>query len=318
VNEGISIAERFLLDDGAFAFAVETPAAVEETLYGILDLLDYAGELEEEVAKWSDVWSVPSSSGRTLSEWLFERNEVDADLRRLLGSRLQKVHDWDESSDLTVDLDMDCAGSTATLVPTVALGWQLVRSGRHVACLTSDQAARRGAIEVGPSGDRELATLFFVANRQDGTRFWRYLVAAEDADRAALRHLSDRAFPTLRFASGIWGQLDRLEGAFRDVRPLLVVHLAGLSDHALSVWGAYTEPHRIATEMKSRAGIDCSPDSPKTHKNRAAMEQRVVLVGEARVKCEWHTKLEAHRNRIHFAVLGDHVVIGAFAKHLDT
>jgi len=116
----------------------------------------------------------------------------------------------------------------------------------------------------------------------------------------------------------VWGQIGKMKGNFRELRPQLMRDLSGLSDHASEVWSTCVEPTVIASEMASRAGVDCSRDSPQTHKNKAAMTERRVNFGEAQVVCEWHTKLERHQNRIHFAVKEGVVYVGVFAEHLTT
>jgi hypothetical protein len=51
------------------------------------------------------------------------------------------------------------------------------------------------------------------------------------------------------------------------------------------------------------------------------MRQRDVNHEGQVIRCEWHSKLEPHRNRIHFAfddTLGGKILIGIFVDHLDT
>ena len=52
------------------------------------------------------------------------------------------------------------------------------------------------------------------------------------------------------------------------------------------------------------------------------MRLRDVEYGGEVYRCEWHSKLEPHRNRIHFHVIGGkgepEVLIGIFHEHLAT
>jgi hypothetical protein len=50
------------------------------------------------------------------------------------------------------------------------------------------------------------------------------------------------------------------------------------------------------------------------------MKERVVTYRGEQFECEWHAKLERHRNRIHFSTPGDEldgkILICKFAVHL--
>jgi hypothetical protein len=61
--------------------------------------------------------------------------------------------------------------------------------------------------------------------------------------------------------------------------------------------------------------------SPNTHRNSAAMNQRDVLFGRHSIRCEWHLKIQPHRDRVHFmfghqSVDPSKILVGIFAEHL--
>lgn len=309
--------ERFVLEEDALAFRREEPEVLEATFYILLDLLDYASDTRGGVVRWSEVWHVASASGRTLSDRLFSSSDLDRDLCTLVGRRLDKIRCWDDDEALDPSWSVTCDGVDLELAPSISLSLSEVLGGRGVACLTTDQTERRGAVNVGgPPG--VAAPVHFLVEAQDGPSFWREVAEAEDFSEGDCKDIAALAFPHLRFAPRVWSQLGNLRGGWRELRPQLLRDLAGLNDHALAVWTGNVEPNVIASEMSSRAGVDCSPDSPQTHRNRSAMAERRVDFGDVVVDCEWHTKLERHRNRIHFAVKDGVVYVGVFAEHLST
>ncbi len=68
-------------------------------------------------------------------------------------------------------------------------------------------------------------------------------------------------------------------------------------------------------------GVDLSPESPNTHASDAFMRKRYVAYEGSRYCCEWHAKIERHRNRIHFTLPAagpaGRILIGIFTEHLD-
>jgi hypothetical protein len=312
------LSERFVVDDAGFELYNEQAVPVELTLLRFLDLLDYAQGTNRGVVRWSQIWYVETASGRTLSDLLYGNSNIDRDVRLLFGGRLDKVRCWDDDGSLNPPSSIRCDGRDLSLAPGIGLCLLAEKQRYGVACLTTDQANRRGAREVTAMTDALKGTVNFLVDPRDGPAFWRSTVELEDLDVTGLASLSPLAFPKLRFAPTTWSQVSTFDGAFRDLRGQFQRDLSGLNDHASDVWANHVEPSRIVAEMGSRAGVDCSRDSPNTHRNAAAMaERRVDFEGRA-ITCEWHTKLEPHRNRIHFAVIDGEVFVGIFAAHLTT
>jgi hypothetical protein len=307
--------ERFVIDDAGFEFHDEQATSLESTLKLFLDLLDYAQDTKRGVVRWSEIWYVVAASGQALVDLLFTPSEIDRDVRLLCGSRLHKIQCWDDS--LNPPSSVRCDGTDLPLAPGIGLCLLAAHQRHGVACLTTNQARRRGALDVA-SPNTSTGTVTFLVEPADGPAFWRSTVELEDLDAGQFASVSHLAYPRLRFAPDIWVQVRRFEGAFRDLRHQLARDLSGLNDHVLDVWRDHVEPNRIAAEMGSRAGVDCSRDSPKTHRNAEAMAERRVEFDGKPVICEWHTKLERNRNRIHFAVLGGEIFVGVFAAHLRT
>jgi hypothetical protein len=307
---------KFVVDETGFQLVDESSAALEEAFESFLQLLDYVRDVGHHAERWSELWATESASGRSLSDLLFLNSNIDTDLRRLLAGRLDKLPEWDRYG-LSPNADLTCGDVEVTLAPSVGLAATAVTNGRNVGCLTTTQGLGPGLVRVIPSGAQG-ANVYFLRAPSEGPGFWRYGVEVEDSTVADVEAIAPLAFPRLRFSTRTWGHVDKFEGAFRDLRPTLIGHLSGLNDHAPEIWREAKVASEISALLAGRARITCSLESPNTHKNKGAMSQRTIDFEGKSVVCEWHTKLEPHRNRIHFAVEEDQVFVGLFVAHLDT
>lgn len=105
----------------------------------------------------------------------------------------------------------------------------------------------------------------------------------------------------------------------------LVAHLGWLNDNAVRIFGAQLND---AMTIAGASGILMSPESSNTHRDKQAMAQRTVNINGEAVCCEWHTKFDKTKGRVHFnafvngrnekvsAVTGNKVIIGVVAEHL--
>jgi len=311
------LVERFIVDEAGFEFDNEDATILEATLLRFLDLLDYAQECGAGVVAWSEIWMVQAANGRTLTELLYSTTEIERDVRLLVGGRLDKLRCWDDDGSLSPPAEVRYGGRSLAIAPSIALAVVSHYEGHGIGCLTTEQSGRKGPIPVTVEG-RAARSVHFLVDPTDGRSFWRSIINLEDVDAQSLASMSHLAFPRLRFGEHTWRQIGRFEGNYRDIRALLVRDLSGLNDHGLEVWHECVEPARISAEMASRAAVDCSRESAQTHRNSAAMAERTVTFENRNVTCEWHTKLEPGRNRIHFAVLDAYVLVRIFAKHLTT
>lgn len=309
----------FYVDEQGFAFTDESVAAIEQALDTFLQTINDPGVANFSVSCWSQIWDVQSQSGQPLSEILWSNSEVDPLLRRQVGNMLDRASHWDDEQEFAqLTLETTCDGRTISLSPSIALCRLQRDSGRTVALISTNQSGRRGLVAVSLNTDDELKDMSFIVDPSDVIDFWRAEVEHSDYSVVQISEVSALLFRSLRFADNVWSQFSRFAGEYRTIRRQFMRDLCGLDDHILRIRKAFDEPHRVAIEMRSAAGVDCSPESPLTRANRAAMSQRDVVFEGRTVRCEWHTKLEPHRNRIHFAVYSEFVLIGIFAEHLQT
>jgi uncharacterized protein YciU (UPF0263 family) len=309
---------RFVIDESGFEFTDDDPEVVEQTLLKFVDLLSYANETGTGVVRWSEIFYVESHSGRELHELLFSLDVIDRDIRVLFGRLLEKVPCWNDHPEAFAPSFEFGVGDTAlSMAPAVGLCTESQRRKCAAACLTTDQSHRRGPVEVVDRADDERTTIHFLVTREDAPLFWRFVIGLEDLNASEVEEVSELAFPRLLFSDRTWARVDRFEGKFRDYRDLLIRDLSGLNDYAVEVWKENVEPARIIAEMRAKCQVSCSRESSNTHRNSKAMAERIVRFDGADSLCEWHTKLEGHRNRIHFEVRSECVLVGIFDQHLS-
>ena len=147
--------------------------------------------------------------------------------------------------------------------------------------------------------------------------FWRFILAADLCGAEELNDVLAIAFPCVVFSDEFDASMSALEGDRRQNWGRVLKHLAVLSDQASRIFRESPQSHERIAALGS-CGIDASPDSPKTHGNHKAMGARVFSFSGRGVVCEWHSKLEPNRNRIHFAVAEDVVYVGRWVAHLPT
>ncbi len=305
--------DRFFLDEDGFAFTDERPQPLQQTLETFLDLLD-AIERTGEVLAWDGIWDIQASSSRTLAGLLFESDDaIDRDIRRRLGVRFDRLRKYDDT--LNPDLTSTCDGQMTGISPGISLCARARRQGRAAGCVTTDQSGRRGDVEV-TDGPASSISAPFLAAVDQVRQFWRFVLEVEWPLEIEPHEVADWAYPHLKFAPGVWSQVRRFTGPAETARKLLLQNLAGLDEHAVAVWQEQVQPHLIAARMRALAGVDCSLDSPNTHRNAAAMRERAVDFGGRTLVCEWHAKLERHQNRVHFKVQDGRVHVGLFTDHL--
>ncbi|MGW4634527.1 hypothetical protein [Nocardia sp. NPDC004415] len=305
---------RFVIDEAGFAFDTDDPVELEREFEAYLELLEYARSTPGTVKRSDVLFDIESSSGRTLVDLLGDAR-IDRDVRYELHGRLDKIAQYDNEPpewEFLVDAQV------LPIAPSLGVCLELARAGILLACLTTTSAARRGRrlVRARTDAEADCEAVHFIADATDAPTFWRAIV---DADPELLDELTDYAhlpFPNTVFAAGIWSQISRFDGAAIEIRRALIANLGGLDDHATRIWAAESEPIQRIKQMRITADVNCSPESPQTHRNAKAMRQRLVDFAGEQISCEWHAKLEPQRNRIHFAVRGDQLLVGLFVDHL--
>jgi hypothetical protein len=240
--------------------------------------------------------------------------DVDPDVCRRTGVLLDRCQEWDNDAP---------AGCTPidlpeTPIPAFSVGYALTMglNGRAVGCLVFPTCPRRGLLTL--NGESSVIEVVFFAEASEAHRIWRHSFTLENVSEHEFFTVAAFAFPSLIFHSDL--RFGKFAGSYASVRNPVVRILCALNDHFPRVLAECMGlPYDIAAAM-GQYGVDLSPESPKTHSNEAFMRQRDVTHDGSRYRCEWHAKIERHRNRIYFTLPTDgpegRILIGIFAVHL--
>lgn len=185
-----------------------------------------------------------------------------------------------------------------------------VRTGRHVACIG---LKRSGAYET--TSALGSAVVHWISDDATHITFWRSAISSGFASVQALESYAEHAYPDLYFAPGALGRADTFGGGLQASRSELLRYLAVLNDYG--IW-AFTFPPPALTpeeptgpeptarptnqiiERRFRGlNLNMAPENPNVKLNNACREAREITLAGKTFYCEWHGKLEAHRNRIH-------------------
>lgn len=310
------VVANYFIDETGFSFEDDSDAAISEAFTEFASLLEHVREEGGHIHHVETIWDIVTSSGRPLTELLYTPSGIDEVARRLLYGLLQKSH----SSDMPPEPGEIVSDSTSTLPASagVTLCAVDVRQQKPASVLTTIQSTMRGDVIVRLERGNDQIHTYLITTEDGFKHFWRRVPEACDIPIHAVGAVASRAFPKSSFLDGVWVGAKEFEGDEATNRRILVRHLAGLDDHFLSIYASTNDPNRISTEMGSRAGVDCSKESNKTRRNSKAMAARIRSHGGQDIVFEWHTKFEAHRNRIHFAVVDGNLCVGIFCRHLDT
>lgn len=318
LNANMADEVRVVIDETSFDFRGLEASSIEDYLD---DFSDTVWELREDsIATWKPpmLEAVTCADGYELFSYLMGApgNLIDRDTRLRFFSLIGKCPEWDDSAPEYLEVTFTEGAPVMALSAAFALTLALRRQG--VACLVFGACTRHDFVTV--SSGAACANIFFFTTAAALKVFWRSLYELEDIPEADFFTLANLAFPDLLFNPDL--TFRRFEGAYRDLRRLIVSHLSVLNDDFLR---AYRAANGIARDVEATlASIGCpgiSPESPNTHKKERVMRMRDVEYRGSAIRCEWHTKIEPHRNRIHFAFgdsFGSMIFVGIFVDHLDT
>jgi hypothetical protein len=317
-NASVTDPIRVVIDETSFDFRKLVLPSIEEYLDAFNDAV---WDLRDDGIL---TWCPPMLDGakctdeHELYEYLMSGpgTAIDRDTKNRFFGLISKCPDWGESiPDL---LDVSFSDGEPVMALSAALALKLALHGHGVACLVFGSCPRDGFVVTSNAAGH--AEIFFFAGPAELPAFWRHLYELEDVPEATFFDLAGRAFPKLIYNPNL--SFRRFEGAYRDLRAQVVKHLSVLNDRFLSAYGSANGIARDVEAILASAGCPgISPESSNTHSNERVMKQRDVEYQGELVRCEWHTKIEPHRNRIHFAFgdrFGDMVFVGIFVDHLDT
>jgi hypothetical protein len=309
---------RYIVDETALESVGSTQRDVAvASLVGLADLLTDLREVGDEAVGIISGWGSVGSWGEVdLATVLTSDSLLDRDVRVLLLGALGKcAHIDDQAEHLDPQVNVDGEEDFDSYGIAFAHSGLLAEPVHARAVISLAHFGAGGPHDVLSNGTH--AEVCFVVTFRDERLFWRTLAVAEDLGEGSLLRIADRAFPDLLFAETL--NCKKFAGGYMAVKATLVEHLAALSDG----WTrAYTAETGNSDAISMRLGIKVSRDSHSTRASPELMRLRDVEYGGATYRCEWHSKLQPHQNRIHFHPATDDALasplIGIFCDHLPT
>lgn len=307
---------RYVVDENGWTLpdGSDLVAALE----GFLDLMARCREEGGDVAKSEFLDYVELLPGRDLWGVLTDA-AVDRDVRVAIQQALSRCVPWD-GGDLPdpVDVVVDGGGLEAW---SVSWAHDRARGRKASALLVLDGSPRRGRKDVTRGGDAR--ALHFVASPAERLGFLRDVPELEDLQPDEYMRLAPLAFPDVCFTDDLAAQCGRFSRRFDEVRPTLTRHLAALNDDFQEIMRAHRGlPSDVQAAFRAKTGVDSSPESANTKADARAWAERRVVHGGKPTWCEWHTKLEPHRDRVYFhpgnpQVADGRLLVGIFHLHLS-
>ena len=306
---------RFVVDEGALSLGSVPQAEREDELVALIDQLDALRDWGEGVQLMEGWGAVECVEGNDVAEAMANCQVLSRDQSFLLLSLLDRCVAWswpatvDRESKVVVD-GSHCKGE--------GIAWAREQAilRKRTAVVTASHRFAPGVRHVDKPSQDLPVEIYFSVSTENHPGFFRLLYEWEDVSESEFLQRTALAFPRLVFAAGI--SFGKFEGAYRTLRVKVVDHLGRINDCFPEVYAA---ENGMPREISSRLGIEVSMEGG-TRGSQRLMRQRDVEYGGEVYRCEWHSKIEPHRNRIHFHVIDDRgeqrILIGIFHKHLPT
>jgi hypothetical protein len=306
---------RFVVDDGAFHGwdGIATMSLNDEIAF-FVDLLKHLRENRTPVGIVGGWGAMKVTAEDDLATILSHHDSViDRDLRQLMLGLLGKCEIWDDNPSVVVSDDALRVDGKSYASLGVAYAVDAASKGRGIGILTMTHTGFLGLCDV-EHGNNSYGVSFSV-QPLDLKYFYRSLYALENVRVTGFFDTAAKAFPDLCFADRL--DFSRFDGGY-SLRDEVVRHLSVLNDNFLNF---YRSENGNSAQISIHIGIDVSIEG-NTRSSERLMAMRDISYEGSAYRCEWHSKIEPHRNRVHFhpgdSLTQNKILIGIFVGHLPT
>ena len=171
---------------------------------------------------------------------------------------------------------------------------------------------------------------------EDRLKFWRDAIVVEGDDEESLRRLTSHAYPSLYFFENVLRDVRSFSGGYLSIRGAVQSFLATLNDNARWIFmhpppalneadttnpnvGALPSNDLIQRRFGA-VGLTVAPEKPNVFRDARCRSAREIKIKDETLYCEWHWKVELHRNRVHIhrptGSSGDKVIVAIICEHL--
>lgn len=326
----------YVVDGSEWQFDGWTEEKVAQSIDAFLALIDISRQREELV--WigddfesrpmlgaNDLWTIASRGGV-----LNLAPEIIQELAAWLGRapRYLDQRPWPHGME---NISISISGAPMEDNIDVAWAHHSVREGTPMGCLG---LSRSGLINTHSALGEE--NVYWINSENDRKDFWRNAIIDMGDNAESLRRFASHAYPEIFFSQGALGGLSDLAGGYLTLRQSVRRSFEILNDHG---YWAFTFPppalspgepmgadplarpsNQIIQNRFAGFHVDMAPENPNVYNNLNCREAREVQIGSGVLYCEWHIKLEPHRNRIHIhapvAASNNKLVVAIITEHL--
>ena len=288
---------RFVVDEGALSLDDVPEAEREDNLISLIDQLDalrVSGESIQIIENWG---AVECLEGDDVAKTIYQYEVLDRDQSLRLMYLLDQCVAWARPDAAVIDFEVIIDGSHCIGEGISWAHYQAILRNQ-TAVVTTPYRFAAGTHSVDKPSQSLPVDVYFVTSIEDHPGFFRLLYEWEDVPESEFFERARLAFPRLEFAADI--SFRRFQGAYRTLRPTVVDHLGRINDKFPEVFDAQ---NGMPGAISSYLGIDVSIESSNTRRSESLMRLRDINFRGQVYRCEWHSKIEPHRNRIHFQVI---------------
>lgn len=322
----------FIVDGADWDFTGLASAAIADHIDAVLKFVEVCNKRGETVCVGDDFQYRPMHGVDAL--WQMAANQgLSGELRQELAAWLGRtnvyldVEEWPDGFD---DIAISIDGAPPVDNADVAWVHHFVRSRRAMACLS---IGRKGLLPTQTA--LGAANLHFVGDEQGRIAFWRDAIKVEGDNVASLVRFAPSAYPNIYFVPNVVANVDRFDGGYLALRAEVQAAFEALDEHGYWIFTeappavspneprAGTEPSPTSQIIEKRfqnVGFNAAPENPNVRKDRVSRTAREATIGKTKLYCEWHIKVQPHRNRIHVhgpvEESGNRVVVGMIVDHL--
>lgn len=297
-------AVQLSIDENSFDFNHLSPQQCADALDQLCDRIEQA-QADGHTVFYSDdlFWRQVSGAAMfydllNLPEWQQYRDVFDR-----MSVALARLAAWQES----LPADAPQLPDTRTWVATQC------QAGNPAAALVLSPP------ESGACILHQGTAIYLIATAANYAQFFRDLLAQSNTHWRDNEAWFASAFAGLAFVEGALAGIKDMEGDATALRCEVLRHFAVLADHGHAIFAASQE--HAAKELVS-LGVNASPENGNTKANQKAKKERTRHHQGRDIVFWWHSKLEKHRNRIHFypdeVRDGKPILIGILCRHLST
>lgn len=254
---------------------------------------------------------------------MYEQNsaiQISCEVRERIASIFGRLSQWQGLSlPWPEDFDVQIDQTPQECAPSIAWAHKqcLENKANAVACIVFPNIRSTGKFEV--TVNKHSEDLWFVANQNDSSRFFRWLIVKTTNTPDEMEALASSAFPCLDFVTGAFDGIKNMSKSYRELVNSIVHHLGVISDYAQKI---FSQSWQDAPAQFASLGVVLSDENGRTKSNSNARKARTINVNGTNIIFWWHSKLEPDRDRIHFypdfIPSGGRLLIGIFCRHLIT